>query len=124
MVSTNKVELKALHLSWILVKYVKSNAIIFSNDIHLLGVGAGQMSRVDSVKLAIRKSKENQLNLDGAVMASDAFFPFPDCITLAKEVGIAGVIQPGGSINDQKVIDEINRLDMYMVITNKRHFCH
>ena len=120
----NKVELKALHLSWKLVKYVKSNAIIFSNDIHLLGVGAGQMSRVDSVKLAIRKSKENQLNLDGAVMASDAFFPFPDCITLAKEVGIAGVIQPGGSINDQKVIDEINRLDMYMVITNKRHFCH
>jgi len=120
----NEVELKALHLSWKLVKYVKSNAIVFSNDTHLLGVGAGQMSRVDSVKLAIRKSKENKLNLDGAVMASDAFFPFSDCVTLAKEAGLVGVIQPGGSINDKKVIDEINRLDMYMVITNKRHFYH
>lgn len=120
----NNEQLKALYLSWNLVKYVKSNAIVFSNDSQILGVGAGQMSRVDSVKIAISKSKENKLNLNNAVMASDAFFPFSDCIEIAYEAGIRGVIQPGGSIKDQEVIDKINELDMYMLFTKKRHFLH
>ena len=123
-IKPNNNELKALYLSWKLVKYVKSNAIVFSNDIQLIGVGAGQMSRVDSVKIAISKANENKLNLKGSVMASDAFFPFSDCITLAAKEGISGVIQPGGSIKDAEVIKEVDKQKMFMVITNKRHFNH
>ena len=117
-------ELKALYLSWKLVKYVKSNAIVFSNDIQVLGIGAGQMSRIDSVQIAINKAKQNNLELKHSVMASDAFFPFIDCVQVAANEGVSGVIQPGGSINDQLVIDEINKKGMFMVFTNKRHFYH
>ena len=123
-IKPNNNELKALYLSWNLVKYVKSNAIVFSNNMQLIGVGAGQMSRVDSVKIAISKANENKLNLKGSVMASDAFFPFSDCITLAAKEGISGVIQPGGSIKDAEVIKEVNKQKMFMIITNKRHFNH
>ena len=90
----------------------------------LIGVGAGQMSRVDSVKIAISKANENKLNLKGSVMASDAFFPFSDCITLAANEGISGVIQPGGSIKDEEVIKEVDNQKMFMIFTNKRHFNH
>jgi len=117
-------QLKALYLSWKLVKYVKSNAIVFSNDRQLIGVGAGQMSRVDSVKIAIDKAKSNGLELKNTVMASDAFFPFSDCVQLAAEQGVAGVIQPGGSIRDKEVLEEVNKQSMFMIITNKRHFNH
>ena len=123
-IKPNKEQLKALHLSWKLVKYVKSNAIVFSNDRQLIGVGAGQMSRVDSVKIAIDKAKSNGLELKNTVMASDAFFPFSDCVQLAAEQGVAGVIQPGGSIRDKEVLEEVNKQSMFMIITNKRHFNH
>ena len=117
-------QLKALHLSWKLVKYVKSNAIVFSNNRQLIGVGAGQMSRIDATKIAIEKAKDSKLVLKNTVMASDAFFPFPDCITLAADHGVKGVIQPGGSIKDQEVIDEVDKHSMFMLITKKRHFNH
>ena len=123
-IKPDKNQFKALLLSWKLVKYVKSNAIVFGNKTQLLGVGAGQMSRIDSTKIAINKSKENNLNLNGAVMASDAFFPFPDSIESANKVGIIGVIQPGGSIKDQEVIKIADKLGMFMLFTKKRHFYH
>ena len=113
-----------MHLSWKLVKYVKSNAIVFSNDRQLIGVGAGQMSRIDAAKIAIEKAKDSKLVLKNSVMASDAFFPFTDCITLAAGYGVKGVIHPGGSIKDQEVIDEVNKHSMFMLITKKRHFNH
>ena len=120
----NNNEFSALELGWKLVKFVKSNAIVFNTHEKLLGVGAGQMSRIDSVKIAIRKSKENGLNLKGSFMASDAFFPFSDCIELAAENGITGIIQPGGSIKDDEVIKAVDRLGLIMVLTKERHFYH
>ena len=119
-----KKEFNTLILGWKLVKFVKSNAIVFNNDVQLLGVGAGQMSRIDSVKIAIRKSNENKLNLKDSILASDAFFPFSDSIALAAKQGILGVIQPGGSINDQVVIDLADNLNLFMVFTKERHFYH
>ena len=123
-IKPKKTELKALILGWKLVKYVKSNAIVFSNHKQLLGVGAGQMSRIDSTEIAINKAKKNRLKLNDAVMASDAFFPFSDCIQLAAAQGVSGVIQPGGSIRDKEVLEEIDKQSMFMIITNKRHFNH
>ena len=127
-VKTNRVptkkEFNSLLLGWKLVKFVKSNAIVFSNNEKLLGVGAGQMSRIDSVKIAISKANENDLDLSGSIMASDAFFPFSDGIELAAKNGVSGVIQPGGSINDQGIIDLANKLNLFMVFTNERHFYH
>ena len=123
-IKPNNEQLKALYLSWNLVKYVKSNAIVFSNNKQLIGVGAGQMSRIDSVEIAINKARNNNLNLKNTVMASDAFFPFIDCIQLAAEEEVSGVIQPGGSIKDEEVLEEVNKQSMFMIITNKRHFNH
>ena len=120
----NNNEFISLLLGWKLVKFVKSNAIVFTNHEKLLGVGAGQMSRVDSVKIAIRKSLENGLNLNGSIMASDAFFPFSDSIKLAKEAGAVGVIHPGGSIKDNEIIEAANDLNLIMVLTRERHFYH
>ena len=107
-----------------MVKYVKSNAIVFSNENQLLGVGAGQMPRIDSTEIAINKANRNDLDLSGSIMASDAFFPFSDCIEIASKHGVKGVIHPGGSIKDKEIIKEVDRLNMFMVITNKRHFFH
>ncbi|MBC8213938.1 MAG: bifunctional phosphoribosylaminoimidazolecarboxamide formyltransferase/IMP cyclohydrolase [Candidatus Marinimicrobia bacterium] len=117
-------EFNAMKLGWILVRFVKSNAIVFANEHQLLGVGAGQMSRVDSVKIAIRKAKEAGLSLENAVIASDAFFPFPDSLELASEEGISAVIQPGGSIKDDTVIKRADELDLSMCLTKIRHFYH
>ena len=103
---------------------MKSNGIVFANSEQLLGVGAGQMSRVDSVKIAIRKAGEAGLNLDGAILASDAFFPFPDSVELAAKHGVKSIIQPGGSIKDKDIIDRANELGISMVLTGKRHFYH
>ena len=86
------------------MRNVKSNAIVFANSDQLLGVGAGQMSRIDSVKIAVRKVSETGLNLKGAIMASDAFFPFSDSVEIAAKAGISAIIQPGGSIKDKDVI--------------------
>ncbi len=117
-------QLDAMKLGWILVRYVKSNAIVYANDEQLLGVGAGQMSRVDSIKIGIRKVNEAGLNLDGSIVASDAFFPFADSIELAAEHGIKAIIQPGGSIKDDEVIKRANELGLVMIFTKTRHFYH
>ena len=102
----------------------KSNAIVFSDNQQLLGVGAGQMSRIDSVKIAIRKVEESGLNLNGAIMASDAFFPFSDSIEMAAQAGIKAIIQPGGSIKDGDIIRKADELGISMVFTGIRHFFH
>ena len=117
-------ELAAMGLGWKLVRFVKSNAIVFASHDQLLGVGAGQMSRVDSVKIAIRKAREAGLDLQGTAMASDAFFPFPDGVELAAEAGITAVIQPGGSMRDSDVIQRADELGLTMGITKVRRFYH
>jgi phosphoribosylaminoimidazolecarboxamide formyltransferase / IMP cyclohydrolase len=107
-----------------LVKHTKSNAIVLAKNGQLLASGTGQTSRVDALNQAIEKAKNFGFNLEGAVMASDAFFPFPDCVEIAKNVGITSVIQPGGSIKDQESIDYCNNNGMSMIITGLRHFKH
>lgn len=107
-----------------LVKNAKSNTIILAKNNQLLGLGCGMTSRIDALKHAINKAKEFGMDLNGAVMASDAFFPFPDCVELAHQHGIAAIIQPGGSIKDQLSIDYCNQHQLPMVITGIRHFKH
>ena len=119
-----KKEMKAMDLGWQLVRHVKSNAIVFANENQLLSVGAGQMSRIDSVKIAINKVADNGLDLQGSIMASDAFFPFPDCVEMAAGVGVRSIIQPGGSIKDEEVIKIANKLGVAMGFTGFRHFLH
>ncbi|MFB0515457.1 MAG: bifunctional phosphoribosylaminoimidazolecarboxamide formyltransferase/IMP cyclohydrolase [Candidatus Neomarinimicrobiota bacterium] len=117
-------EMQAMRLGWKLVRFVKSNAIIFAGLDQLLGIGAGQMSRVDAVILAGMKAGKANLDLSGAAMASDAFFPFADGIEEAARLGISAVIQPGGSIRDAEVIAAANEHNMAMIFTHKRHFRH
>jgi phosphoribosylaminoimidazolecarboxamide formyltransferase/IMP cyclohydrolase len=107
-----------------LVKHTKSNTIVFAKDGQLLASGTGQTSRVDACRQAIEKAQSFGFDLKGASMASDAFFPFPDCVEMAAEAGVVAVIQPGGSINDQKSIDACNNLGMAMYTTGIRHFKH
>lgn len=114
-------QMKDLLFAWKVVKYVKSNAVVMANNEMIVGVGAGQMSRVDAMIIAGRKSKGRQ---EGGVVASDAFFPFPDAIEEAAAKGIKAVIQPGGSIRDEKVIEAANKLGVAMVFTGVRHFRH
>jgi phosphoribosylaminoimidazolecarboxamide formyltransferase/IMP cyclohydrolase len=110
------------------VKHVKSNAIVFARadrgTLRTLGIGAGQMSRVDAVKIAIWKANESKLNLQGSVCASDAFFPFPDGLVAAMEGGASAVIQPGGSVKDDEVIAAADQRKAAMVFTGVRHFRH
>ena len=103
-------------------KHSKSNTIVLAKDKQLIASGVGQTSRVDALKQAIEKAKEFKANLRGAVMASDAFFPFPDCVEIAYNEGIKDVIQPGGSVKDQESIDFCNHHDVAMVFTGIRHF--
>ena len=105
-------------------KHTKSNTIVLAKDGQLLASGVGQTSRVDALKQAIQKAKEFGFELAGAVMASDAFFPFPDCVEIANSEGIKSVIQPGGSIKDQDSIDFCNKHNMAMIFTGVRHFKH
>ncbi|GAB6099615.1 bifunctional phosphoribosylaminoimidazolecarboxamide formyltransferase/IMP cyclohydrolase [Halanaerocella petrolearia] len=114
-------QLKDLLFSWKVVKHVKSNAIVMAKDEMVVGVGAGQMSRVDSMIIAGRKADGRQ---KGGVVASDAFFPFPDAIEEAAAKGIKAVIQPGGSIRDEQVIEAANEAGIAMVFTGRRHFRH
>ena len=114
-------ELATMKFAWKVAKHLKSNAIVFAKDGATLGVGAGQMSRVDSVKIAVMKA---QASLQGSVVASDAFFPFPDGVEEAAKAGAAAVIQPGGSVRDNDVIAAADRLGMAMVFTGMRHFLH
>jgi phosphoribosylaminoimidazolecarboxamide formyltransferase/IMP cyclohydrolase len=110
-----------LRFAWDIVRYVKSNAIAVCKDRMLLGAGAGQMSRVDSVEISIKKAGDR---VQGAVLSSDAFFPFPDSIERVAQAGITAVIQPGGSKRDQEVIDACNKLGIPMIFTGRRHFMH
>ena len=114
-------ELKDLIFGWKVCKHVKSNAIVFAKDCTGIGIGAGQMSRVESVRLAGVKSRSG---LDGAVMASDAFFPFRDGMDEAADLGIRAVIQPGGSVRDEEVIAAADERGLAMVFTGMRHFRH
>jgi phosphoribosylaminoimidazolecarboxamide formyltransferase/IMP cyclohydrolase len=107
-----------------LVKHTKSNAIVIAADKQLLGSGTGQTSRIDALHHAIEKAKRNNFKLNRAVMASDAFFPFPDCVEIAAKEGIKAIAQPGGSIKDQDSIDACNRLNVGMYFTGTRHFKH
>jgi phosphoribosylaminoimidazolecarboxamide formyltransferase/IMP cyclohydrolase len=113
-----------LLFAWTVVKYVKSNAILFCKDKMTLGVGAGQMSRVYSTRIAAIKAADEGLDVQGSVMASDAFFPFRDGIDAAAETGIAAIIQPGGSMRDDEVIAAANEHGLAMVFTGMRHFRH
>ena len=114
-------EMHTMRFAWKVAKHVKSNAIVFAKDGATLGVGAGQMSRVDSVKIAVMKA---QAPLTGSVVASDAFFPFPDGVEEAAKAGALAVIQPGGSVRDPDVIAAADRLGLAMVFTGMRHFLH
>ena len=117
-------QIKDMLFAWTVVKYVKSNAIIFCKDGMTIGVGAGQMSRVYSTKIAAIKAADEGLEVQGSVMASDAFFPFRDGIDAAAETGIAAIIQPGGSMRDEEAIAAANEHGMAMVFTGMRHFRH
>ncbi len=114
-------EMEALQFSWKVVKHIKSNAILVAKENRTLGVGAGQMSRVDSCELAIKKSNES---LEGAVAASDAFFPFRDGLDVLADAGVTAIIQPGGSIRDEEVVTAANERGVAMVFTGTRHFKH
>ena len=107
-----------------IVKHSKSNAVVLVKDKQMLSSGVGQTSRVDALKFAIDKAKTFNFDLEGSVMASDAFFPFPDCIEIASEAGIEGVLQPGGSIKDNLSIESCNKRGMSMYLTGTRHFYH
>ena len=117
-------ELRDLLFAWRVAKYVKSNAIVYAKDHATIGVGAGQMSRVYSARIAGIKAADAGLVVEGSVMASDAFFPFRDGLDAAGEAGIRAVIQPGGSMRDAEVIAAADEHDIAMVFTGIRHFRH
>jgi len=117
-------ERRAMEFGWKVAKHVKSNAIVFAGPDRTLGIGAGQMSRVDSVRIAVWKAGEAGLSLAGSTVASDAFFPFADGLISAAEAGATAAIQPGGSVRDGEVIQAADKLGLAMVFTGKRHFRH
>jgi phosphoribosylaminoimidazolecarboxamide formyltransferase/IMP cyclohydrolase len=117
-------EVRAMDFGWKVVKHVKSNAIVFAGPDRTLGIGAGQMSRVDSVRIAVWKAGEAGLSLAGSAVASDAFFPFPDGLVSAAAAGATAAIQPGGSVRDDEVIKAADARNLAMVFTGKRHFRH
>jgi phosphoribosylaminoimidazolecarboxamide formyltransferase/IMP cyclohydrolase len=117
-------ESRALDFAWRVSKHVKSNAIVLAHEDRLVGVGAGQMSRVDSARIAVLRAREHGLETEGCVVASDAFFPFPDGLEVCAEAGATAVIQPGGSMRDDEVTAVADERDMAMVHTGVRHFRH
>ncbi len=119
-----KKEIANLKFAWVVAKHVKSNSIVLVKNKTTVGVGAGQMSRVDSCEIAIKKSEKSSLSVKGAVAASDAFFPFPDGVNLLAKKGIVAIIQPGGSMRDKEVISAANKHKLAMVFTGMRHFKH
>ncbi|PYK99329.1 MAG: bifunctional phosphoribosylaminoimidazolecarboxamide formyltransferase/inosine monophosphate cyclohydrolase [Verrucomicrobia bacterium] len=119
-----KTELQSMLFGWRVVKHVKSNAIVYAGKDRTLGIGAGQMSRVDASRIAIWKAKEAGLSLEGSVVCSDAFFPFPDGLVAAAEAGATAAIQPGGSVRDAEVIAAADDRGLAMVFTGVRHFRH
>jgi phosphoribosylaminoimidazolecarboxamide formyltransferase/IMP cyclohydrolase len=119
-----KTEVNAMLFGWRVVKHVKSNAIVYAKSDRTLGIGAGQMSRVDASRIAVWKADEAGLSLKGSAVASDAFFPFPDGLIAAAEAGATCAIQPGGSVRDEEVIAAANERKMAMIFTGMRHFRH
>ena len=117
-------ELLDLRFAWHVSKHVKSNAIVYAKNQQTLGIGAGQMSRIDASEIAVSKGAKSKLNFEGCVVASDAFFPFPDGLIAAADSGAVGAIQPGGSIRDQEVISAADERNMAMIFTGQRHFRH
>ena len=117
-------EIEDLIFSSKICKHTKSNTIVLAKNKQLISSGTGQTSRVDALKQAVEKSKNFNFNLSGAVMASDAFFPFPDCVEIADKEGIKSVIQPGGSIKDNLSIEYCDKNNISMVLTGIRHFKH
>lgn len=117
-------EIEAMRFGWRIVKHVKSNAVVFTASDRTLGIGAGQMSRVDSCRLATWKAEQAGLSLKGSIVASDAMFPFPDGLVNALDAGATAAIQPGGSIRDEDVIKAANEHEAAMVFTGHRHFLH
>jgi len=113
-----------LLFAWRVAKHVLSNAIVLARDLQTIGIGAGQMSRIDAVRIALEKAREHGHSLEGAVLASDAFFPFPDGPQLALEAGIRAIVQPGGSKRDDDVVAAVEQAGATMVFTRKRHFRH
>ena len=113
-----------MKFAFTIAKYVKSNAIVFVKGGATVGIGAGQMSRIDSAHIPWFKSQQAGLSLEASVMASDAFFPFPDVVEVAAKVGATAIIQPGGSKNDQASIDAADKHGLAMVMTGLRHFRH
>ena len=120
----SKDEIDNCLFAWKVCKFVKSNAIVYTKDYQTIGIGAGQMSRIDSAEIAASKAEERGFETQGCSMASDAFFPFRDGIDAAAKIGITSVIQPGGSMRDQEVIDAANEAGMAMLFTGVRHFRH
>ena len=120
----SEAELDALRFGWDVVRFVKSNAIVFTDATRTLGVGAGQMSRVDSVRVAVMKAREGGLDLAASAVASDAFFPFPDGLLEAAAAGATAAVQPGGSVRDKEVIAAADERGLAMVFTGARHFRH
>ena len=120
----SKDEIDNCLFAWKVCKFVKSNAIVYTKDNQTIGIGAGQMSRIDSAQIAASKAEERGFETQGCSMASDAFFPFRDGIDAAAKIGITSVIQPGGSMRDQEVIDAANEAGMAMLFTGVRHFRH
>ncbi len=113
-------ELRALLFAWQVCKHVKSNAIVFTNEFQTIGVGAGQMNRIDSVRIAAMRAARTDLSIKGSVLASDAFFPFRDGVDEAAKTGITAIIQPGGSVRDEEVIAAANEAGLAMVFTGNQ----
>jgi phosphoribosylaminoimidazolecarboxamide formyltransferase / IMP cyclohydrolase len=113
-----------LLFAWRVCKHVTSNAVVIAKDLQTLGIGAGQMSRVDAVRLAVEKARGHGHDLSGATLASDAFFPFPDGPRIALEAGVTAFIQPGGSKRDSDVVAAVEKAGGAMVFTHRRHFRH
>jgi phosphoribosylaminoimidazolecarboxamide formyltransferase/IMP cyclohydrolase len=117
-------EYEAMMFAWKIAKHVKSNAIVYAASDRTLAIGAGQMSRLDSARIAVKKAQDAGIDLKGCAVASDAFFPFADGMLQAVEAGATAVIQPGGSVRDAEVIEAANQHNVSMVITGMRHFRH
>jgi phosphoribosylaminoimidazolecarboxamide formyltransferase/IMP cyclohydrolase len=114
-------ELQDLAFAWEAVRHIKSNAIVLARDRAIVGVGGGQPNRLESVHIAVRKAEERA---SGSVLASDAFFPFPDGVEAAAAAGVSAIVQPGGSIRDEEVIRRADDLGLAMLFTGRRHFLH
>ena len=121
---SSKKEWQDLIFAWKVAKHVKSNTIVYAKNRATVGIGAGQMSRIDAAEIGIRKAEKSGLQVKGTVLASDAFFPFPDVAELAAKHGITAIIQPGGSIRDKEVIEACDKEGVSMVFTGTRHFRH